>query len=142
MCLLAMHTSICVTFSLPPYVSGWLRLLLVALPRLFYSPLCTCKKAVLDIKPARIPRVPMGSLQVGLSCDCVDTGYHGPLPVTGRWHRCIILFTDNFIKNVIIPVSDMTAEVCAVRLLNEVIFRWVVPCHYIPTKVERIKVEY
>ena len=30
--LLAMHTLICVTFSLPPGVGGWLRLLLVALP--------------------------------------------------------------------------------------------------------------
>ena len=29
-----MHTLICVTFSLPPGVSGWLRLLLVALPGL------------------------------------------------------------------------------------------------------------
>ena len=28
----------CVTFSLPPGVSGWLRLLLVALPGLFYLP--------------------------------------------------------------------------------------------------------
>ena len=34
-CLLAMHTLICVTFSLPPGVRGWLRLLLVALPGLF-----------------------------------------------------------------------------------------------------------
>ena len=29
---------ICVTFSLPPGVRGWLRLLLVALPGLFCSP--------------------------------------------------------------------------------------------------------
>ena len=39
-CLLAMHTLICVTFSLLPGVSGWLRLLLVALPGLFCVPLC------------------------------------------------------------------------------------------------------
>ena len=39
-CLLAMHTLICVTFSLPPGVGGWLRLLLVALPGLFCLPLC------------------------------------------------------------------------------------------------------
>ena len=37
-CLLAMHTLICVTFSLPPGVRGWLRLLLVALPGFFYLP--------------------------------------------------------------------------------------------------------
>ena len=34
-CLLAMHTLICVIVSLPPGVRGWLRLLLVALPGLF-----------------------------------------------------------------------------------------------------------
>ena len=39
-CLLAMHTLICVTFSLPPGVMGWLRLLLVALPGLFCLPFC------------------------------------------------------------------------------------------------------
>ena len=39
-CLLAMHTLICVTFSLPPGVGvgGWPRLLLVALPGLFCLP--------------------------------------------------------------------------------------------------------
>ena len=31
-----MQTLICVTLSLPPGVRGWLRLLLVALPELFY----------------------------------------------------------------------------------------------------------
>ena len=31
-----MHMLICVTFSLPPCVGGWLRFLLVALPGLFY----------------------------------------------------------------------------------------------------------
>ena len=33
-----MHKLICVTFSLPPGVGGWLRLLLVALPGLFCLP--------------------------------------------------------------------------------------------------------
>ena len=37
--LLAMHTLICVTFSLPSGVGGWLRLLLVVLPGLFFLPL-------------------------------------------------------------------------------------------------------
>ena len=39
-CLLAMHTLICVAFSLPPGVGGWLRLLLVAIPGLFCLPFC------------------------------------------------------------------------------------------------------
>ena len=37
-CLLATHALICVTFSLPPGDRGWLQLLLVALPGLFYLP--------------------------------------------------------------------------------------------------------
>ena len=37
-CLLAMHTLICITFSLPPGVRGWLQILLVALPGLFCLP--------------------------------------------------------------------------------------------------------
>ena len=37
-CLLAIHTLICVTFSLPPGVRGWLRLLFAALPGLFCLP--------------------------------------------------------------------------------------------------------
>ena len=41
-CLLAMHTLICVTFSIPPSVGGWLRVLLVALPGLFCLPFSTC----------------------------------------------------------------------------------------------------
>ena len=41
-CLLAMHTLIGVTFSLPPDVGGWLRLLLVTLPGLFYYIFVSC----------------------------------------------------------------------------------------------------
>ena len=37
-CLLAMQTLICVTFSVPSGVGGWLQRLLVALPGLFYLP--------------------------------------------------------------------------------------------------------
>ena len=45
-CLLAMRTLICVTFSLPPGVGGWLRLLFVALPWLFCLPFCpTCRSS-------------------------------------------------------------------------------------------------
>ena len=47
LCLLAMHTLIFVTFSfsLPPAVKGWLRLLLVALPGLFCLPFPETKTA-------------------------------------------------------------------------------------------------
>ncbi|MEW8547871.1 MAG: DDE-type integrase/transposase/recombinase [Candidatus Thiodiazotropha sp.] len=70
----------------------------------------------------------MGSLQVGAPGDCIATDYLGPFPVTDRGNRYILLFTDHFTKNIeIVPVKDMTAEVCAVKLLNEVISRWGCP---------------
>ena len=84
-----------------------------------------CKICAADKKPAKIPRAPMGSLQVG---DCVATDYLGSFPVMDRGHRYVLLFTDHFTKNVeIVPTKDMTAEVCATKLLNEVISRWCCP---------------
>lgn len=87
-----------------------------------------CDTCAIDKKPTKIPRAPMGSLQVGAPGDCISTDYLGPLPVTDRGNRYILLFTDHFTKNVeIIPVPNMTAEVCADKLLNEVISRWGCP---------------
>ena len=46
----------------------------------------------------------------GAPGDCVATDYLGPLPVTDRGHRYILLFTDHFTKNVeVVPVENMTA---------------------------------
>ena len=87
-----------------------------------------CDTCAADKHPAKVPRAPLGSLRVGAPGDCVATDYMGPLPVTDRGHRYILLFTDHFTKNVeVIPVGDMTAEVCAQKLLNEVIPRWGCP---------------
>lgn len=90
-----------------------------------------CDICAADKKPTKTPRAPMGSLRVGAPGDCIATDYLGPFPVTDRGHRYVLLFTDHFSKNVeIIPVSDMTAEVCATKLLNEVISRWGCPLNY------------
>ena len=56
-CLLAMHTLICVTFSLPPGVRSWLRLLLVALPGLFCLPYCIQDKMQVSQKCTDKPRM-------------------------------------------------------------------------------------
>ena len=48
-CLLAMHTLICVTFSLPPGVGSWLQFLLVALPGLYllaYNRFAICTQKI------------------------------------------------------------------------------------------------
>ena len=87
-----------------------------------------CDTCAADKKPAKTPRAPMGSLRVGAPGDRIATDYLGPFPVTDRGHRYILLFTDHFTKNVeIVPVCDMSAEVCAQKLLNEVISRWGCP---------------
>ena len=87
-----------------------------------------CDTCAANKKPTKVPRAPMGSLRTGAPGDCIATDYLGPLPVTDRGHRYILLFTDHFTKNVeVIPVENMTAEVCAVKLLNEVISRWGCP---------------
>ena len=87
-----------------------------------------CDTCAADKRPVKVPRAPLGSLRVGAPGDCIATDYLGPLPLTDRGHRYILLFTDHFSKNVeIVPVADMTAEVCAQKLLNEVISRWGCP---------------
>ena len=87
-----------------------------------------CDTCAADKRPRKVPRAPMGSLRVGALRDCIVTDYLEPLPITDRDHRYILLFTDDFTKNVeVIPVGDMTAEVCAQKLLNEVISRWGCP---------------
>ena len=70
---------------------------------------------------------PWGIFQLVLQ-ETVATDYLGPLPLTDRGNRYILLLTDHFTKYVeILPVPDMTAEVCASKILNEFISRWGCP---------------
>ena len=66
--VLALHTLICVTFSFPPGVGGWLRLLLVALPGLYCLPFCV-KYCILHNKIH-------GTLTVAIVC-YLHIGYAG-----------------------------------------------------------------
>ena len=87
-----------------------------------------CDVCAADKKPTKVPKAPRGHLTAGAPGDCVATDYLGPLPVTDRGNRYILLLTDHFTKYVeIIPVPDMTAEVCAQKILNEFISRWGCP---------------
>ena len=87
-----------------------------------------CDTCESNKKPMVVPRAPLGSLRSGAPGDFLATDFLGPLPVTARGNRYILLVTDHFTKYVeIIPVPDMTAEVCASKILNEVISRWGCP---------------
>ena len=97
----------------------------------------TCKK------PMKTPRAPLGSLRTGAPGDCLATDHLGPLPVTERGNRYILLLTDHYTKYVeIIAVPNMTAEVCAARILNEYVSRWDVLFQSTATKDEHTKVRF
>ncbi|MCG7868952.1 MAG: DDE-type integrase/transposase/recombinase [Candidatus Thiodiazotropha taylori] len=90
--------------------------------------ICRCDTCQADKKPLKVPRASLGSLAAGAPGDCLATDYLGPFPVTPRGNRYILLLTDHFSKYVeIIPVPNMTAEVCASKILNEYIARWGCP---------------
>lgn len=78
--------------------------------------------------PTQHPRAPLGSMQVGAPMDRLCTDLLGPLPLTPRNNRYILLVTDQFTKWVeIFPVSDQTASTCAHKILTEVISRYGCP---------------
>ena len=78
-----------------------------------------CDTCGCDKKPFRTPRAPMGSVRTWAPWDVVATDYLGPFPVTRRGNRYILVLTDYFSKFVdVIPVTDMSAETCTLKVLN------------------------
>ena len=60
--------------------------------------------------------------------DRLCTDIMGPLPLTPRGNRYVLVVTDSFSKWVeIFPVPDQTASTCASIILNEVIARFGCP---------------
>ena len=71
---------------------------------------------------------PLGEMMVGAPLDRSGTDLLGPLPLTPRGNRHILVVTDYFTKWVeIFAVPDQTAETCAEVILNEVIARFGCP---------------
>ena len=84
---------------------------------------CSSNKA-----PSKTPRAALGSLPVGAPLDRMATDILGPLPITPRGNRYILVVTDHFSKWVeIFPVPDQTAETTARVILNEIISRFGTP---------------
>ena len=90
-----------------------------------YMWIMRCDICAANKRPHRTPRAPLGKMQVGAPFDRLSTDYLGPLPLTPRGNRYILLATCNFTKWVeIIAVPDQSAVTCANKLLNEVICRF------------------
>ena len=90
--------------------------------------LMRCDICAANKRPHKTPRAPLGKMQVGAPFDRLSTDYLGPLPLTPRGNRYILLATCAFTKWVeIIPVPEQSATICANRLLNEVIGRFGCP---------------
>ena len=78
--------------------------------------------------PPRRYRAPLGAMPVGAPLDRLGTDFLGPLPLTPRGNRHILVVTDYFTKWVeIFAVPDQTAVTTAEVILNEVIARFGCP---------------
>ena len=87
-----------------------------------------CDECAANKEPCKFPKAPMCSMRVGAPMDRLATDILGPLPLTPRGNRYILLVTDHFSKWVeVIPVPDQTAVTCAEKILNEVIARFGCP---------------
>ena len=84
-----------------------------------------CDNCARNKKPTQTPRAPLGRMKVGAPLDRLSTDILGPLPLTPRGNRYILVVTDHFTKwTEIFPVPDQTATTCADKILNEVISRF------------------
>lgn len=84
-----------------------------------------CETCASVKKPTQTIKAPLGEMPVGAPLDRMATDILGPLPVTPRGNRFILVVTDAFTKWVeIFPIPDQTAPTCARVILNEVIARF------------------
>ena len=78
--------------------------------------------------PHKKPKAPLGTMITGAPWDIPSTDLLGPLPLTPRGNRYILVVTDSCTKWVeIFAVQDQTATMCATIILNEVIARFGCP---------------
>ena len=78
--------------------------------------------------PARNARAPLGKMVTRGPWDRMCADFMGPLPVTPRGNKHVMVVTDSFTKwTEVFAVPDETAETCARVILNEVIARFGCP---------------
>jgi transposase InsO family protein len=87
-----------------------------------------CDNCAANKPPSKNPKAPMGDMRVGAPMDRLSTDVLGPLPLTSRGNRYIVVVIDHFTRWVeIFPTSDQTAETTANVILNGVISRFGCP---------------
>ena len=71
-------------------------------------------------EPAKCPIAPLGQILIGGPLDWIGVDILGPLPLSTRCNRYILVAIDHFTKWVeILPIPDQSAENCTEYLLNE-----------------------
>ena len=83
-----------------------------------------CDTCAAAKKPSKNPKAPLGKMTVGAPLDRLGIDILGPLPLTPRGNKYVLVVTDYFTKWVeIFAIPDQTAVTCAVVLLTEVFSR-------------------
>ena len=78
--------------------------------------------------PNKKAKAPLGKMGVGAPLDRLCTDILGPLPLTAKGNRYILVVTDSFSKwTEVFAIPDETAYTCANVILNEVICRYGCP---------------
>ncbi len=90
--------------------------------------IASCEICGANSLPNHHPRAPLGDMRVGAPLDRLSTDMLGPLPLTPRGNRYIMVVTDHFSKWVELAATpDQTVQTCAQIILNEVIARFGCP---------------
>ena len=90
--------------------------------RLYVEQCDTCQQVK---EPQKSPIAPLGKIPIGGPLDRLAVDILGPLPLSTKNNRYILVATDYFTKWVeILAIPNQTAEICAEVLLNEVFSRF------------------
>jgi len=78
--------------------------------------------------PPKHPKAPIGDMRVGAPMDRISMDILGPLPLTPRGNKYILVVFDYFTNWVeVFPVHDQTAITCANKIFDEIITRFGCP---------------
>ena len=87
-----------------------------------------CDNCSANKMPPHKPKAAIGDMRVGAPMDRLATDILGPLPLTPRGNRYIMVVSDYFSNWVeILPIPDQSGATCANKILDEVISRYGCP---------------